>query len=255
MARADEQREAEQSIFWAFAEAASLSVVSVESREPPEPDLICEIAGVGTVAFEVGIVAGEPLQRAISSQLAARRKFQTAYAALPADDRLRIEERLGGIPAVHATFLPSTSPGRWHTAVEPILDYLVRHARVADGPEALRPGDIGVWRDSGLTRHLSDLSVRRTTTRRPFFGVVEAVRVVDAAPRMLEKKLSGTYTSAVPMELVLYWSAQPAPATVEWRENIIELIRARRPSSCFRRVWCFDLFDRAVVIVEPPHDE
>jgi hypothetical protein len=251
---ADEQRESEKTIFRAFAEAASLSWTSIESRDPPEPDLLCEIVGVGLVAFELGIVASEALQRATSTQRMVRRQFQNAYAALPADDRLRIEERLGGVPAVFAGFIAGTPPGRWRRAVAPILEYLVTRARAGDGDRGLRHGDVAVWNIPTLSGLLTDMSVRRGTTKRPFLGVLEMVEVVDATLRMLEKKLAGRYTSEAPMELLLYWSAQPAPRTAEWRDDVIASIRARRATSRFRRVWCFDLFRPAVDIVEPPWD-
>lgn len=55
------------------------------------------------------------------------------------------------------------------------------------------------------------------------------------------------------MELLLYWSAAPWPRTANWRDDIIASIRDH-PLSPFRRVWCFDLFQRAVVVVHPERD-
>jgi hypothetical protein len=53
---AEEAKEAREiSIFREFVDRSKLPVVpaSVESRKPPEPDILCEIAGEGKVAFEM----------------------------------------------------------------------------------------------------------------------------------------------------------------------------------------------------------
>jgi hypothetical protein len=52
----DDARAAEErAIFHEFVAAAQLPVVleSIESRLPPEPDILCEVAGGGRVAFEL----------------------------------------------------------------------------------------------------------------------------------------------------------------------------------------------------------
>jgi hypothetical protein len=51
------------------------------------------------------------------------------------------------------------------------------------------------------------------------------------------------------MELLLYRST-PVPRATDWRDDLITYID-RQPVSPFRRVWCFDLFDRAVALVQP----
>jgi hypothetical protein len=68
---------------------------------------------------------------------------------------------------------------------------------------------------------------------------------------MVAKKFGGSYKSAYPIELLLYWTSAPAPRTAAWRGELLASIRGGRPSSPFRRVWCFDFFERAVVIVHP----
>jgi len=246
-----DKQEAERAVFRDFAETAGLPVTSIGSRQPPEPDILCNIVGEGHVAFELGQVVGEELERAVSEQRAARRQFRSAYAALPRDDRERIESQLGGPPAVFVGFAPKTPPGQWRHAISPILAFLVDRAK--SGLSAgLCAGDVGAQQLLTLApAHVTDLSIRRATTTKVFFGVTEAVEVADATRRMLAKKLGGSYVSAAPMELLLYWTAAPAPRTIAWRQGLLADIRARRSASTFRRVWCFDFFERAVVIVDP----
>ncbi len=61
-----------------FAKVAGLALVSgsVESRHPPEPDILCELAGAGRVAFELVNLVDEGLARTIAE--AARRPEQNS---------------------------------------------------------------------------------------------------------------------------------------------------------------------------------
>jgi hypothetical protein len=251
VASVDDQQQAERSLFLDFAETAGLHVVEIKSRLPPEPDILCEIAGEGLVAFELGEVVCETLERAVNEHRSARERFQVAIAALPDADRHRIETRLGGPPAVYVTFTPRTPPGRWRHAVSPIVRWLTERAKV-DGPTGLFPGDVDACHLGTLAAvGVTDLTIRRTPAKEAFFGIAEPLEVVDATERMVKKKLQGAYTSSAPMELLLYWAAAPAPRKTAWRDELLANIRAARPTSPFRRVWCFDLFARAVVIVDP----
>ena len=53
-----------------FASVAGLPIVpgTVESRSPPEPDIVCEIEGRGRVAFELVTLFDEDLARTLSSR-------------------------------------------------------------------------------------------------------------------------------------------------------------------------------------------
>lgn len=49
------QADRERDVFISFAEAAPFSVLpeTIENRNPPEPDILCEIEGIGKVGFEL----------------------------------------------------------------------------------------------------------------------------------------------------------------------------------------------------------
>lgn len=68
----------EREVFTRFAAVARLPLVpgSVESRPPPEPDISCELAGSGRVAFELVDLVDEDLARAVAE--AARRPEESS---------------------------------------------------------------------------------------------------------------------------------------------------------------------------------
>jgi hypothetical protein len=102
MTNAEAQAADERAVFADFVKAARLRVVpeSIQSRPPPEPDILCEIGGVGPVAFELvqlvdqdlahgialairdpdnapGISFGDPTLERVQVKL--RREYETPY--------------------------------------------------------------------------------------------------------------------------------------------------------------------------------
>ena len=61
----------ELEVFQVFVERSCLSIVpgSIESRCPPEPDVLCEVSGEGCVAFELKGFIDKAMKSAISHQL------------------------------------------------------------------------------------------------------------------------------------------------------------------------------------------
>ena len=59
----------EVSVFQEFAERSGLPIVpnSIEKREPPEPDILCEVTGKGHVAFEIKEMCDEPIAKVVSA--------------------------------------------------------------------------------------------------------------------------------------------------------------------------------------------
>lgn len=249
MTSAEDQAASERAIFAEFAQVAGLRIRpgSIESRAAPEPDLRCEVEGEGPRAFELGEVISEALETATSERVALRRRFRAAYSALPPDDRARIEACLGGLPEVFVGFRSGTPPGRWRHAVQPILDTLVARARATE----LREGEIPVWQIPPLQALLTDMTVRPTSGSAPFLGVLAVTEVVDSTRRLLDKKFARRYRSDVPVDLLAYYVGAPPPDAHSWRADVLAFIRARWQRSPFRRVWLFDGFARAIVLVHP----
>jgi hypothetical protein len=242
---AAEQAVSERAIFSDFVLGSGLraQLSSIENREPPEPDIRCEIVDEGPIAFELAEVVNEALEQATSERVAARRAFRAQYAALSAEDRAQIEACLGGPPAVFAGFARGVPPDRWRRAVGPIRDILVGWAR-ATSHDRLAEGEIPVWRLPVVKTLLTDLAVRRSHGE-PLFGAGEATLAVDATPRLLEKKFRKSYRTDAPIELLAYYIAAPPDDEPKWRASVSEFLAFRTPSSPFRRVWLYDSLARA----------
>jgi hypothetical protein len=89
----------ERRIFHTFAAYASrafgLDVIpgTIESREPPEPDILCEIPGPGPIAFELGEILDEEAMKAMSTMMSARDALLAHRATLPFHDQIALHRR------------------------------------------------------------------------------------------------------------------------------------------------------------------
>jgi hypothetical protein len=64
-----EKAEWERRVFIEFATVAGLHLVRVDSQPPPEPDLLCEFAERGRIAFELVNLVDQDLMRAIARSI------------------------------------------------------------------------------------------------------------------------------------------------------------------------------------------
>jgi hypothetical protein len=245
-----EQEDAERAIFSVFVAVSGMPIdlATVESRRPPEPDILCEVRGNGHLAFELGEVISESLEQVTSERAAVRRRFCELYAALSADDHARIETCLGGAPVMFVGF--QTNPGRWRRAVKPIVDALVDRACRNDD-DRLQPGVFPVWRIPSLEMLVSEIEVTGST-QGLFLGVLETTDVVDVTHRLLQQKSGKQYEASAPIELLAYFIGAPPLRGPDWHARTLQFITARLPSSPFRRVWLLDFLKKAVILVHPP---
>jgi hypothetical protein len=183
------QAERELVIFELFVQAG-LAVRDVEKRPPPEPDILCEVAGQGTLAFEVGEVVGQEFAQATYERPRLRQHFREVYGQLPADVRARIEGHLGGPPILRAEYGKGVSPGRWATAISPILEAISARA------ERLGPGAIDIWHIPGLPDLLRHLELLPSDGGAAELHASVATLWLDPTRELLGRKLGKHYKIA-----------------------------------------------------------
>src|ERR1700691_6075469 len=87
---AEEEKAArERLVFQAFIKASGLPISpeSVESRKPPEPDILCVHEGDGKLAFELVEICAEDIARKLSA--IGKEKFGFLRSADPSRDVLQ----------------------------------------------------------------------------------------------------------------------------------------------------------------------
>ncbi|MGH7772240.1 MAG: hypothetical protein ACREQA_08365 [Candidatus Binatia bacterium] len=82
----DTQKIIELTVFKEFAEICPYKIDpnSIEKRAGPEPDILCNIAGNGSVAFELGETVDAVFARQVDGGYKLQQKFDEACMNLPA---------------------------------------------------------------------------------------------------------------------------------------------------------------------------
>jgi len=96
--------------------------ISIQKRPHPEPDLRCEVEGVGVVAFEVTEAVDPTFARQLGDQQMFARVFREEYERLPQAKRLILEQRLGDA-TVQVEFHEDATVGRRRAVVPRVLDF------------------------------------------------------------------------------------------------------------------------------------
>ena len=91
------QANSELAIFRLLVEAARLPVVpsSVQKRQPPEPDVLCEISGLGVVAFELVEIVDQGFAGMVNGQVRVELALHRAVGQAELAQRSRLIERFG----------------------------------------------------------------------------------------------------------------------------------------------------------------
>lgn len=235
----EDQAAAERAVFAEFARVSGLPILldSVDSRDPPEPDILCDVEGEGPVAFELGEIVNESFEQVTGDGATIDARFRTLWDNLPSHDRDAVENCLGGPPAVLVGFREGVPTGKWRHVVPAIVGLLVAQAKASEG---LHAGEFDVWRTPGLRDLITDMIIRPASSGRPCLLDLEMVEIENRTQRLLASKFKKAYESDAPKELLAYFSSEPPPDEPEWMTETLAFIRDWIGLSAFRRVWVFN---------------
>jgi hypothetical protein len=233
---------AEKAVFEEFAPSAGLNVVpgSIESRQPPDPDIRCELVGEGPVAFEVteSLDGGRVAKRDADAEKCGQEIVQ-AFKALPrqAADGLR---RLLGNAVVDVEFDPGAHLKDKKASLSGLLQ------RLRDIPPSfsgrLSPPEFR-WPAPVLSIQVG----RLCSSCGPIFSVDAGGAYYDVTIGAIRAKFAKRYSTDAPIELLVYFDRQHVlPASV-WLPSVLAFLQENVNGSLFRRAWIFDRKSKAVI--------
>jgi hypothetical protein len=233
----DAQAADERRVFAQFAKVAlALSANGFDTRNPPEPDIRCQLDDGTSRSFELVEVIDPHLVTALNEALYLEDALGNAYShqTLPgfSDALIGIaftrksgrRQRLKSIPRLfdYLRTLPSGCTGRHFIPIQLALREQVLAVRVYRG------GLVG-----------------------PSFRVDSGTFVKDPILDRLKAKLAKRYETDVPIELLAYYEHQPTQRVEFTLPKVRDFIDSGLSASPFTRVWVFDagrnvvLFSRA----------
>jgi hypothetical protein len=228
----------ERRIFRRFAEISTLPIAvdSVESRCPPEPDILCMVEGEGQVAFELVEIIDESFAKRTDAQIDMHNHIENLYESLPEIDKSILSHRLGDA-LIYICFKPGVSLKKKREIAKDILAHL-------------KSTDLHFEGDVLLSANLKTL-IRRITVFRgvvgPCFDIEGVGTLGDPILERLKEKFSKAYESHFPIELLAYYDLQPVRPDSHWLLKATIFIKDSIQQSPFRRVWMFDVHNERVI--------
>jgi hypothetical protein len=216
-----------------FCTAAELPLVpsSIEQPEPPAPDLIAELQGIGRVAFElVRLNNPDHLTRFRLMQLMPA-FLARQFAALPTDRHQSLTAKyIDG--HIIVDFHGAASLAQRRRALPYVWDVL-------DGLPDGYQGKVDLY-GREPPAELAMIWINRVKTaggprfRSQTVGYVLPLRVEE-----IERKLQKRYDTQAPLELLAYVENGEI-AHLNDAARITEVVERLLPTSQFRRVWVFE---------------
>lgn len=209
-----------------------MRLTSIQKREPPEPDVLCQYTDGQWVAFELVEICNRRNARFMGSSHLAYAHTTFAYQALPPEHRQRFDERFIDVPlSFHVR--PEASMNALRKALPSLLVELISATRdeisYEYGPlSAAVQGAIGKVREGG--KHVSPGEVNFNIG-----GSFDPVIPLDA----IAAKLSKRYAARGPVELLAHFGALAWGQDKAYQQRIHDLF-ANRGLGQFRRVWVMD---------------
>lgn len=90
----DRHKKKEFAIFKAFAEICGLPIKldSVDKKNPPEPDILCEVSGNGLLAFELVEIIDRDFANTLVKQIATQNELKKYLSILPNAVRVKFNK-------------------------------------------------------------------------------------------------------------------------------------------------------------------
>jgi hypothetical protein len=243
MGQQDKARD--KDLFLEFASVAGLKVcrAQIETPDPPQPDVVAEIEGEGRVTYELGEIIDQDLARNYRLSAETFTAIREFHAAMPPERCVTFDTRFSASNIIFR-FSEQADLSKRCRALPAAFDLLL----VAGIPKNGRLQMFGPH----LENVLESVHILATTIGTgPVFDACCPKCFDPSALSILKKKLTKTYSTQHPLELILHSDQRGLHAETFWLPPVSAHVESHLEHSPFRRVWLFERHPPRVVYVHP----
>lgn len=241
---AQTQAETELQVFREFAAATQRPILyeTISHRDPPEPDIVCEIVGEGLVGFELTELVDFDFMARLDWVVKTKKvlaqfwkeqlsEFQSQSFGAKYDDAI-----------LYFHFGAAVGSRKRNARFFSIFEELL----------ALPDGFIGeaLKLDQRFLPVLERVRISRSRCVGPIFNVDNFDWLGDPTWETVSNKLSKTYGCTYPVELLAYIDLDVLPPEGVWRASLAEAAAALDASD-MSRLWVFDSNKHQILAVYP----
>ena len=244
MNRKEDQKKREKYIFGEFTRVCPLDIVSFESKNPPEPDILCQLKDGSSLAFELTEAVDDKVPQRMDNAQKAK-KFWEDYKnnELPKEDKERFDRIFSGCSITLNLNKQATMP-KIKKAIKLIFKKyknsyrcqlgLIQRVESDDLPDCCE--SIKIEPKDGEP----EFSCSRAMPISPKF-------VIDR----IKSKFRKTYKTSCPINLLIYSGHHSFGPDGFWNQpDTKSYIEVNMGSSLFERIWIFNRSEIVYVFPE-----
>ena len=237
----------EREVFLSFAGVAPLDidVASIQSRSPPDPDILCRTHGKNELRFELTELIDRAHMERVAMMGNTSRALKEYYeSTLPPAEKARFDE-LYRRALLYFEFDPSASLHQRKLRFPPAFDILLK-CRESMSEFTLK-------NDPDLVPELRKIRVKKIQWNGPTFDTNGFGWLSDPTEESIKKKLNKTYAGGTEIELLAYIDWDLLPPEGAWKAAADRAV-ACMEGSFISRVWVVNVNTKEILYVYPPEE-
>ncbi len=233
------QSEFERIVFEAFSKVAPFTILqgSVESRNPPEPDIVCTIENRGQVGFELTELIDQSHMERISLMFHTRNCLNNYWKKELAEDAFAIFHSKYKGALLHFEFSQNTRLSERKSVLDVVFNLLLDLDADMEG--------ICFENNPKLMPILQYVNINHIGLECPIIDVGSFGSLGDPTEIAIKKKCSKKYTNEYPIELLAHIETNLLPPDGIWLSSIEEKA-AQIDGSQFEKLWVYDRTNNAI---------
>lgn len=233
------KEERERLIFSLFAKSAGLTTAgsSIESRSPPQPDILLTESDGTCVAFELVEILDQGYSGSTQRQFDTKSVFYKHLDAMLEPTRSRFRGKYADAD-IHIEFDEKLTLRRREQSLQQVFNALLCLPDEISGEVPIE--------DDCLQKIVKYLYINRGKFSGPLFDIQSAVWVGDPTVDSIRTKLDKTYDSPHPVGLLAYIETNPMYPDDVWLTELDNFLAELGRDCQFDSIYVFDCSSRAV---------
>lgn len=229
-----------------FAKDSPISINedSIRNKEPPKPDIYCELEDGTPIAFELVECIDDSLARLSSDTPKLLNLLRKEVEVLPKEKKEEFYGKLGNT-IINVSFVEKASIRMKKGEISTIIDYLLTLEDHAEGPYPMRD-------HQALRNVVRLINITRGPFSRPDFTSLPVNWIGEPAKKRIEEKFKTPYEIESRTELLAYYKLQPVIPESHWLNEVQDFVANNIGDSPFQRVWIYSVYGNQIIYVYPP---
>lgn len=220
-----------------------ISLSSITKKEPPEPDISCNLSDGTAMAFELVECIDNSIAQSIYDSLRVKEVFSNELERLPKGKKERIEAKFKNA-LICVAFVKGIRANKRKSAIPTIFDYLLSLENTAQGK-------IDLQSSRELKDVVHSVSIVRGGFAGPLFDVEAVTSFVDPVKERIRDKFRKQYKTKSKTELLAYYELQVKIPENQWLPSVEKFVENSIKTSVFQRVWIYSIPQNEIVWVYP----